>query len=348
MLAIRNETSTLSGPRRTIRATLALALVLGALAVSASISWQHYWGHPAAVPAPQEPELETEPAALEVELKSDHRTKEPNASMVESRLEDDPTLRQLRPDDEDEDEDEDPISPTPAQVSICPDGMVLVDGAHCPTLVHRCRKYLSVERDRCQEYVPSQRCLGLATALRFCIDRFEFPNIAGVMPQVGMNYLDARELCRGQQKRLCTNIEWELACEGAGRLPYPYGYLRDDTACNIDRPYIIPDNDAYANPETREAEMARLDQREPSGARAGCVSSFGVNDLTGNVDEWVTNESGFVNKPPYRSGLKGGYWGPVRNRCRPMTTDHNDWHTGYQVGFRCCSDTARKEEPTDE
>ena len=41
---------------------------------------------------------------------------------------------------------------------------------------------------------------------------------------------------------------------------------------------------------------------------------------------------------PYVSGLKGGYWGPVRDRCRPMTTDHNQWHTGYQVGFRCCED----------
>ncbi len=40
----------------------------------------------------------------------------------------------------------------------------------------------------------------------------------------------------------------------------------------------------------------------------------------------------------YVSGLKGGYWGPVRDRCRPMTTDHNQWHTGYQIGFRCCED----------
>ena len=35
--------------------------------------------------------------------------------------------------------------------------------------------------------------------------------------------------------------------------------------------------------------------------------------------------------------LKGGYWGPVRNRCRPMTVDHNEWHSGYQIGFRCCA-----------
>jgi len=56
------------------------------------------------------------------------------------------------------------------------------------------------------------------------------------------------------------------------------------------------------------------------------------------VDEWVINEEGSFDGPEYDSGLKGGYWGPVRNRCRPMTTDHNHWHRGYQIGFRCCSE----------
>ena len=36
-------------------------------------------------------------------------------------------------------------------------------------------------------------------------------------------------------------------------------------------------------------------------------------------------------------GDYGGLWGPVRNRCRPMTVDHNEWHSGYQIGFRCCA-----------
>jgi formylglycine-generating enzyme required for sulfatase activity len=84
--------------------------------------------------------------------------------------------------------------------------------------------------------------------------------------------------------------------------------------------------------------MARLDQREAAGERAQCVSSFGVHDMTGNVDEWVQNLGGSAKERPYVSGLKGGYWGPVRNRCRPMTVDHNEWHSGYQIGFRCCSD----------
>ena len=84
---------------------------------------------------------------------------------------------------------------------------------------------------------------------------------------------------------------------------------------------------------TRDAEAKRLWQGEPSGARTNCKSAFGVHDMTGNVDEWVVNESGH----PFKSGLKGGYWGPVRDRCRPMTTAHGEEFSYYQVGFRCCS-----------
>jgi hypothetical protein len=69
--------------------------------------------------------------------------------------------------------------------------------------------------------------------------------------------------------------------------------------------------------------------------------------MAGNVDEWVVNERGSTTTTPYISGLKGGYWGPVRNRCRPMTTDHNQWHSGYQIGFRCCVDARSAEIPPD-
>ncbi len=311
-----------------LRIGVAIALLLAVAAVSESVMWQRYFGRPIAAPAPQEPELEAESALVEVDLRQSEPASAANASLSESRLDQVPN-KQAQPL---------ALSHTPESKSVCPLTMVLVAGPHCPTLVHQCQVYLSVERDRCMEYVPNSRCIGKEAPMRFCIDEFEFPNREGEKPTLGLNFLEAAERCKTENKRLCTSREWELACEGDGRLPYPYGYTRDKTSCNIDRPYIIPDNDAYADPDQRDAEIARLDQREPSGARPGCVSSYGVHDMTGNVDEWVLNEQGLVNKPPYRSGLKGGYWGPVRNRCRPMTVDHNEWHTGYQVGFRCCAE----------
>jgi sulfatase modifying factor 1 len=36
--------------------------------------------------------------------------------------------------------------------------------------------------------------------------------------------------------------------------------------------------------------------------------------------------------------LKGGYWGPVRTRCRPSTRVHGLDFSFYQQGFGCCAD----------
>jgi hypothetical protein len=235
------------------------------------------------------------------------------------------------------------VSSTPPEepAATCPAGMVEVEGEYCPVVEQFCTRQVDPkhpERDRCAEFAPTGRCLGVPTHKRFCIDRYEWPNQAGVKPDVAMDWNEAGAQCGKAGKRLCGDSEWTLACEGQERLPYPYGYVRNTEACNIDRPYIMPDDNKWANPKTRPEEIARLDQRDPSGARESCVSPYGVHDMTGNVDEWVINEKGKEKEKPYVSGLKGGYWGPVRDRCRPMTTDHNQWHTGYQIGFRCCED----------
>lgn len=38
-----------------------------------------------------------------------------------------------------------------------------------------------------------------------------------------------------------------------------------------------------------------------------------------------------------KSILKGGYWGPIRARCRPSTRAHGEDFAFYQIGFRCCA-----------
>ncbi len=222
-----------------------------------------------------------------------------------------------------------------SESTACPAGMVEVAGDFCPFVEQKCLRWLDPEtKMRCAEFAPTGECSVRTSRKHFCIDRYEYPNAPGSKPRIMVSWNQAREVCASEGKRLCGEQEWTLACEGAERLPYPYGYARNAEACNIDRPHPNPDERALANPQTRDAEVARLDQRDPSGARESCVSPFGAYDMTGNVDEWVVNESGH----PYKSGLKGGYWGPVRDRCRPMTTAHDENFAFYQIGFRCCSD----------
>lgn len=225
---------------------------------------------------------------------------------------------------------------TPAATNACAPGMVEVEGDYCADLPEqRCLRWMSTStKGRCAEFAPSEACAGPTVRKHFCMDRFEYPNQAGENPLVMKNWFEAKALCNAAGKRLCNDSEWTLACEGNERLPYPYGRARDANACNIDKPPINVREEDLRNVQRRDAEAKRLWQGEPSGTRPGCKSAFGVQDLTGNVDEWVINEKG----KPHRSGLKGGYWSWVRGRCRPLTDGHAEDFRYYQIGFRCCAD----------
>jgi hypothetical protein len=233
-----------------------------------------------------------------------------------------------------------PQLPLPAN-EACPPDMVEVEGDYCPVVEQKCLRWLDAPTKlQCAEFEKKAvgACPLKAKHERYCIDRFEWPNRAGAMPTYMASWQEAKASCESAGKRLCDDTEWTLACEGPQRQPYPYGdgYTRDPQACNIDRPYIWPHAAKLFDAKSRDEELERLDQREASGSRPACVSPFGVHDMVGNVDEWVVNASQFGK--PFVSGLKGGYWGPVRTRCRPMTTAHDETFRYYQIGFRCCDE----------
>jgi hypothetical protein len=169
----------------------------------------------------------------------------------------------------------------------------------------------------------------------YCIDRFEYPNQLGQNPVIVVTFHEAEAMCGKSKKRLCSESEWTFACEGEEARPYPYGFSRDATACVVDRgwrPFAEGALQPRDSAQARE-ELDRLWQAEPSGSRGACKSPFGVYDMTGNVDEWT----GSVRTTGFRSVLKGGYWGPVRARCRPATRAHDEDFVAYQQGFRCCA-----------
>jgi sulfatase modifying factor 1 len=234
--------------------------------------------------------------------------------------------------------------------SACPDDMVLVAGNFCRAVEQRCLEYTTRpegERDpsRCARFQNPTRCISDAPsprAMRFCMDRYEYPNQKGELPITLVDWTEAGRLCAQRGRRLCTESEFNFACEGEEMLPYATGYERDAKKCNIDRPFhrrrieLKPRVLCNLDPAC-SAEFSRLDQREPAGSRTECVSPFGVHDLNGNVNEWVSMP---WKQPPHRAAIKGGWWGPVRNRCRPIVTSHDERYVGYEVGFRCCRDAA--------
>jgi sulfatase modifying factor 1 len=204
-----------------------------------------------------------------------------------------------------------------------------------------CTKWINRDYpERCAEF-DREKWLKVSEKLatkpmHFCIDRFEYPNRKGEYPVIYVTYPEAQALCKEQGKRLCDEHEWTFACEGDEAYPYPVGYKRDPDACVQDRMWRAFNENAMQprDGDAARAEMDRLWQGVASGSRERCRSVFGVYDMTGNVDEWTTS----VRPGERPSILKGGYWGPVRTRCRPSTRSHDESHAFYQQGFRCCAD----------
>lgn len=231
---------------------------------------------------------------------------------------------------------------TGVDFSPCPDGTALVEGDYCPNVQQNCIRWAddfegNEPELRCLQFAPS-RCLSRRrTHMRFCMDIYEAPNTRGANPIVMINWHQAQRACELQGKRLCTSNEWEFACEGPNMNPYPYGLERDSRVCRIDHQTVRYDARRLANPATRDDEVRRVYEAVPSGHLNRCVSWAGIHDMTGNVDEWVANShSRNMDRPPYHSGLKGGWWGPIRARCRPMTTIHSPEFVYYQISYRCC------------
>lgn len=229
----------------------------------------------------------------------------------------------------------------------CPADMRLVEGAYCPAPVQTCLAWNEVnvrgvvERNQCKLYrEPSTCAVKQRTPMRFCMDTYEWPNQKGAIPRNLTSWQEAKDSCEAIGKRLCSDVEFTFACEGEAMKPHVTGWVRDPAKCSYDRPYkprtynFLKHDACEADPACKDA-LAAIDQRLPAGSMPACVSDDGIYDLNGNVNEWTELPGRGFSK---RAGLKGGWWGPVRDRCRPITTFHGESDFGYEVGFRCCKD----------
>ena len=146
----------------------------------------------------------------------------------------------------------------------------------------------------------------------FCIDTYEYPNQKNIMPQGGISYTEAKRICLQQKKRLCREKEWEEACMGWEGFRWPYGDTYRASVC-VD-----------AGGSTREGESGS----QPAGDAVECVSTIGAYDMSGNLWEWVEEQT-----------LKGGGWNLSAGlgQCKAQAKATQNFQAG-EVGFRCCAD----------
>jgi len=197
---------------------------------------------------------------------------------------------------------------TPVVVKKCPAGMRYIAGGSV--------RMGSSPTDPMRK--PGEKPNSPVYVAPYCIDLYEYPNQPGHAPRVNVSWNTARQLCAQQNKRLCSEREWERACKGPGNRRFPYG--------NNFNPNVCATQDDTGN----ERSVAG------SGGWAGCRSSFGIYDLSGNVREWTSSPVA-PGQPAYV--VKGGSanqpdWAvrcAVRQGASPGTAS-------YLIGFRCCSD----------
>jgi hypothetical protein len=225
-----------------------------------------------------------------------------------------------------------PPDPSSADDQRCPQGMQLIEGESCWDVQHTCLDSFKDSAQRCRTFKKgADVCVPPKQNLKYCMDRYEWPGVPGAKPRVIVTYFQAEQLCKSVGKRMCEEQEFYLACEGPEHWPFAWGHDRYPSTCNIDRPYANVD---WAKWSTQPyAEAKRLDQALPIGT-SKCWSAYGIHDIAGNVDEWTHARKG----REYLGSLNGGYWGPVANACRYVTTVHGPEFAFYQIGFRCCAD----------
>ena len=182
-----------------------------------------------------------------------------------------------------------------------------------------------------EPWIPAARAVALES---FCVDRYEYPNEAGELPLVNVEWTDAAARCESQGKRLCRSDEWERACRGAAGTRYAYGDAFEPGRCNTDlEGGHGPEGPPYA----------------AAGAFEACVSPEGVFVLNGNVSEWVAeawdatrfgDAEGQGDGPAHTNlkQLRGGtMWsGTFYGQSCLSRHAHPAHTTSDDDGFRCC------------
>lgn len=162
---------------------------------------------------------------------------------------------------------------------------------------------------------------------RVCIDELPM-SMADGHPRLGLSatresYVplrgviwDLESLCAARGARMCSDAEWQSACDGTPVADCPSHAL----------PYRVPDWTLVGLRAPRE--LARLDRSSHWRAYPSCVSTVGAR-MMGTIQEWVRTKRGYA--------FSRRFWSRAGTCSQFISSHAPDWHD-YATGGRCCVD----------
>lgn len=151
-------------------------------------------------------------------------------------------------------------------------------------------------------------------------------SVAGVAPQVNIDFATAKAACEAAGKRLCTYPEWRSACVGPNN--HEFGF-----------------QDTHNSPQllTSVCDVARTENNTPgslpsaTGAHLSCkTEGVEVYDMIGNLSEWTIASDGTATA----AGVS--FYQPIEeSNCLNILVDPGSatiapTTKSTDVGFRCC------------
>ncbi|MDX2018820.1 MAG: MopE-related protein [Deltaproteobacteria bacterium] len=151
------------------------------------------------------------------------------------------------------------------------------------------------------------------------------------LPWINVTYPEAQAACAQAGARLCTETEWQAACEAEAPQACAWSFAN---SCMTYQPGVCAD----ANYDLDPALPGYQNGLVATGSLASCNTSWGaaggIYDLSGNVKEWTAARAPGIN--PLRGGA---YNNPVGGAtCGSKFVVADDTFLFGDVGFRCCKD----------
>jgi sulfatase modifying factor 1 len=168
---------------------------------------------------------------------------------------------------------------------------------------------------------------------------------AHVVPQGYISQIEATAACSEAGKRLCSEDEFHLACEGPDASNYyPYGGETDIPGyCNEGKGSYVEllygdDPSDWTYDDFNDPRLNQIDGGlAATQSYPHCKSPYGLYDCMGNLHEWGSDPADSEGHGRFR----GGFYGDAEENgpgCLYVTSAHELAYHDYSTGFRCCAD----------